>query len=80
MFAFGPKRTLLFASHTSAFRGKADMTFAGIRFRGRDWGESGYDFLQRGRLLLTQSGHAVFQSHLTQINWKSFGRSNGFRG
>ena len=30
MSAFGPKRTLLFAPHMSAFGGKADMTFARI--------------------------------------------------
>jgi hypothetical protein len=28
-FAFGPKRTLLVASHMSAFGGKADMTICG---------------------------------------------------
>jgi hypothetical protein len=32
MSAFGPKRTSLVAPHMSAFGGKADITFAGIRF------------------------------------------------
>jgi hypothetical protein len=35
MAAFGPKRTIRFAMHPSAFDGKAGMTIAGIRFRGR---------------------------------------------
>ena len=33
--AYGTKRTSGIALHMSAFGGKADMTFAGIRFRGR---------------------------------------------
>src|SRR5262249_54122134 len=36
--AFGPKRTCASALQMSAFGGKADMTFAEIRFRGRYWG------------------------------------------
>src|SRR5262249_32011572 len=40
----------------SAFGGKAN-SFAGLRFRGRYWGQSGHRFLQRICLLLTQSGH-----------------------
>jgi hypothetical protein len=40
MSAFGPKQTFLVAPHMSAFRGKADMTFCGVRFRGRYWGKA----------------------------------------
>ena len=35
MSAIGPKRTSLAAPHMSAFGGKADMTFADVRFGGR---------------------------------------------
>ena len=35
--AFGPKPTCATALHMSAFGGKADMNFAGIRFCGRYW-------------------------------------------
>jgi hypothetical protein len=58
MSAIGPKRTSLVALHMSAFEGKADMTFAGIRFRGRYWGQSGHALLHRTCLLMTQSGHS----------------------
>ena len=33
------------------------LPFAGIRFRGRYWGQSGHGLLRRTCLLLTQSGH-----------------------
>jgi hypothetical protein len=43
----------------AAFGGKADMTIAGIRFRGRYWWQSGRALLHCICLLLTQSGHYV---------------------
>jgi hypothetical protein len=41
----------------SAFRGKADMTVAHVRFRGRYWEYSGHALLHCICLLVTQSGH-----------------------
>src|SRR5262245_3815964 len=57
MSAIGPKRTSLDAPHMSVFGSKPDMTVAGIRFRGRYWGQSGHACLRCTCLLLTQSGH-----------------------
>ena len=37
MSAFGPKQKWVGAAHRSASGSKADMTFPGIRFRGRYW-------------------------------------------
>ena len=36
---------------------KQTYRFAGIRFRGRYWGQSGHGFLHRKCLLMTQNGH-----------------------
>src|SRR5262245_4655906 len=45
MSAFGPKQTWAPALHMSAFGGKADMTVAEFRFRGRYLGQSGHRLL-----------------------------------
>jgi hypothetical protein len=46
--ASGPKQTQASAPNVSAFGGKADMIFAGIRFRGRYWGKADTPFCSAG--------------------------------
>ena len=62
MSASGPKRTCVCASHMSASSAKADITFAGLRFRGRYWGQGGHSGLRRTCRLLTLSGHPRVQN------------------
>jgi hypothetical protein len=45
--AIGPKRTSLAAPHMSAFGGKADMIYCGIRFHGRCRGQSGHGLYKK---------------------------------
>ena len=55
--AIGIKGTFQSRSRMSTFGGKAERPFAGIRFRGRYWGQSGHALLHCICPLITQSGH-----------------------
>jgi hypothetical protein len=49
---------------------KRTWAFAGIRFRGRYWGQSGRDVLRCERPLMTQSGHPAGANSARVLPWR----------
>ena len=53
------------------------MSYAGVRFRDRYWGQSGHALVQCVCLLMTRSRHSVFTHHVT--HGRTHGRHKGNR-